>query len=283
MATARKPFVRLETSVLREEWTRDEFATLGYLMCFLGDRWARDRLTAEESAHAVLTPGQLHQITGRSQLVHARRALRALAAHVTLAIRERGQLTEISWLKFPITQELASRGREFKARAKPESAPAPAQAPAGSNVVSADASTDRPPKPKRKKKPPPPGWALDTAQHLIAHLTEVPGARIPKNALMAWAREIELMPHEIPELKLIVMQGGPEAFVQRVRAGIEDATGLEAMRSEDPHVRRYSPQIRCGKSLREKWDQITAAAARRKPRNLSPEDFARHISEARNG
>lgn len=140
---------------------------------------------------------------------------------------------------------------------------------------------DPPPKPARKRKPPPPAWALDASGHLIKHLTEVPGARITKNALMAWAREIELMPGEIPELAEIVEHGGAEALLLRLQVAIEDATGPEAMRSADPEVRKFSPQIRCGASLRTKWDQITAAAARRKPRNQSPEEFARRISEAR--
>ena len=133
MATARKPFIRIETSLLREPWKRDEKTTLVMLACFLGDRWARDRLTADQASRATLTPSQLHSITGRAQLVHSRRALRALGVHVTLAIRERNEFTEIHWPKFPITQELESRGREFPTRRKPESAPA--QSPAQSQAI----------------------------------------------------------------------------------------------------------------------------------------------------
>ena len=148
-----------------------------------------------------------------------------------------------------------------------------------SGGVDASAPTDTGRHNTRSKKPPPRPWALHLSAHLIKCLTEVPGARIPNGAGMRWAREIERMPNEIPELKLILMQGGPERLQQRIEVAISDATGPEAMRSENAETRRFSPQIRCGKSLREKWDQITAAAARRPPPNISPADFAREVAE----
>ena len=137
MSTPRKPFIRIATQLLREPWTRDEKLTLVMLACFLGDRWARDRLTAEEACRATLTRDQLHSITGRAQLVHGRRALRALGEHVSLAIRERGEFTEILWSKYAEFQELPSRGRELQTRARPISAHAHAPAPANPSERSA--------------------------------------------------------------------------------------------------------------------------------------------------
>lgn len=141
MATARKPFIRIGTSLLREPWPRDVKMTLVMLSCFLADRWARDRLTAEEACSAVLTRDQLHAITGRAQIRHGRSTLRALGEHVTCTIRARGELTEIHWPKYAEFQELPSRGRELKARAKPRSAPAPAPAPKNSSSTSTHAAS----------------------------------------------------------------------------------------------------------------------------------------------
>lgn len=133
MATPRRPFIRVETSLFREPWERDVKLTELFLMGFLCDRWARDRLTAEEANHAVLSPSQLHDITGRAQLVHARGALRKLAEVVTLTITERGVFTEIYWPKYSIIQDLPSRGRENSTQRTPRSAPAPSPAPEEEN------------------------------------------------------------------------------------------------------------------------------------------------------
>ena len=88
------------------------------------------------------------------------------------------------------------------------------------------------------------------------------------------------MPEEIPELARLLELEGEEALRAHIEAAIEDCTGKEAMRSKDPKVRQYSPQVRCGESLREKWPQITAAAARRGRPKLTPEEFAREVAGA---
>ena len=144
MATDRKPFVRLETSLHREPWTRDEKMTCIELMMYLGDRWARDRLTADEACRATLTRHQLAAITGRSQLASARRSLRALSERVSLSIQVDGEFTTIFWPKFAKTQELHSRGRELETRPKPESAPAPAPAPSQAQRTGQEHGADAP-------------------------------------------------------------------------------------------------------------------------------------------
>lgn len=168
MATPRKPFVRLETSMLREPWPHDVKGTLCLLMCIMGDRWARDRLTAEEAMEITLSPGQLSDITGRTHLRHARLMLASCARVVTLEINTEGRYTHVKWFKFPKTQELESRGREFKTRRKPESAPAPspspspAPAPAEEHPVELLQSSPRVDSPPKNSKPPKPEDPLVT-------------------------------------------------------------------------------------------------------------------------
>lgn len=267
MATARKPFVRLETSLHREAWSRDEKMTLCELMMFLGDRWARDRLTAEEACKATLTRHQLAAITGRSQLKSARRSLRALSKLISISVEDCGEFTAISWPKFAKTQELESRGRELKsptkARPKPESAPAPAPAPVG---VRAPAR----PQPKPRSKKPTPGWALTAAGLLATRLETVPGARITAGAATRWAKEIAQMPNEIPELADL----DDKALLQNLTGGIEYALGPDNL------GQKFEVVIRSGSAFRKKWPQLRDRQ-RRQELNVKPsrsvDDFVSEV------
>lgn len=143
MATPRRGWYKQPTSISREGWPRDVIATAVLLQAFMIDRWARDGLSADQACRVLLTAADLHHITGRSQRAHASRALRALGARVSLAIRTDGELTEIYWPKFSEVQGLASRGREETGSPMPKSAYADADAtktpPSG---VSEDALAD---------------------------------------------------------------------------------------------------------------------------------------------
>ena len=138
MSTPRKPWFRVPTKLFREPWPRDVKLTFVLLQAYLTDRWARDRLTAEEACRAVLSQGDLKNITGRAQLTHSRRALRVLSeciqrarsVHEECTLRELEDLTEIYWPNFAILQALPSDSRERPGRDSALSAPAPAPAPA---------------------------------------------------------------------------------------------------------------------------------------------------------
>ena len=123
-----------------------------------------------------------------------------------------------------------------------------------------------------------PPWATAVSKKLISCLGPVPGARIPERAESRWAREIELMPAEIPELEVLLGEGGESAVQERLEVAVEWVTGPDCMTSVDPQVRRYAPQVRSGRSLRTKWGQITAAAVRCGPRKLTREEIAREVA-----
>ena len=179
MATARKPYVRLETSLYREACSLHEKTMLMMLIMLMGDRWARDRLTAEEACHTTLSHGDLVQITGKKQFKVASNLIQTLSNIASISIEVRGEFVLIYWPKLAETQEWASRGREFKARRKPESAPAPAPAPAktlpeqssGAQSASPDPS---PPKPKY------PPEAAEATRNLIRVVQlNIPGQSVP--------------------------------------------------------------------------------------------------------
>lgn len=195
MATERKPFVRLQTSLHREPWTRDEKMTLCELMMFLGDRWARDRLTAKEACNATLTRHQLAAITGRSHLAPARSALRVLSERISLSISIEGEFTLISWPKFAETQELPSRGREFaiptKAPPKPQSAPAPSQAKnTPSKTADAVPTARQKPSARRTPKPPDPEAPESVKRFTVAIGQSNENPDIPKPGTKRWGNWI---------------------------------------------------------------------------------------------
>lgn len=100
MATPRKRWVRIDDQILRDPWPRDVKLTGVLLRAWLNQRWARDGLTPEEACDATLSRAALAEITGRSQLAPARRALRALSEREPLSIETLGEFTRIRWPKF---------------------------------------------------------------------------------------------------------------------------------------------------------------------------------------
>ncbi len=71
------------------------------------------------------------------------------------------------------------------------------------------------------------------------------------------------MPREIPELREMT----PEERSARIEFAIEWALGPENLDQE------YEVVIRCGKSLREKWPKLVAAAQRKTRGTRRVEDF----------
>lgn len=99
-------------------------------MAFLNTRWARDGLDAEAASRAVLSAGQLMDVTGRQRLGAARVLLRCLAGKISLVVEYRGDYTSIEWAKYADFQCLASDSREISGKLSGSKVPLPRPAPA---------------------------------------------------------------------------------------------------------------------------------------------------------
>lgn len=97
-----------------------------------------------------------------------------------------------------------------------------------------------------------PSWALGCSKIMIELLREVSGARIPPGATDRWAHEIAAIPREVPSLS-----ANGEDPAKHIEAGIRWALSPENLGCE------YEVVIRSGRSLREKWPKLVAAARRR--------------------
>jgi hypothetical protein len=98
----------------------------------------------------------------------------------------------------------------------------------------------------------------------------VPGAVIPKQARTTWAREIDRLVSDAPELNASV---NPTRW-ESVKGGIRWALGPENLGTE------YEVVIRSGRSLREKWPKLRAAAKRVETKRVpSQAEFERMIRD----
>jgi hypothetical protein len=112
------------------------------------------------------------------------------------------------------------------------------------------------PKPNKKESrqaatPPPADWSLALSELLVELVTPVPGARIPQGARARWAREIEALAREAPELR-----ANGTSPADKIEAAIRWAFGPENLGLE------YEVVIRSGGALREKWPKLVNAARR---------------------
>lgn len=143
MATPRKHWFRVADSILREPISVEQRGMLVGLMAYLNQRWARDGLSPEEACRALASQGALKDITGRSQLVHARSAMRLLSQCVSLSIREVGEFTEIYWPKWAEFQRLQSEPRASTETLDDSAVPPPQDAPARRKTQDAKNKTPR--------------------------------------------------------------------------------------------------------------------------------------------
>lgn len=112
--------------------------------------------------------------------------------------------------------------------------------------------------------------ALRLSELLIELLREVPGATIPRGSRSRWAREIEALVRQAPELA--TNGSGPW---EHIEAAIRWALGPDNL------GREFEVVIRSGKSLREKWPSLVAAARRHQRREKSPyEEIDRWMNSA---
>lgn len=122
-------------------------------------------------------------------------------------------------------------------------------------------------RPTRSARSASPEEALRCAEVLIECLEPVAGARIPRGARTRWATEIARIPAEVPELRA----NGAEPW-SHIEAAIRWALGPENLGQE------YEVVIRSGRSLREKWPKLVAAAQRHQRKTQPLEEFDRWIA-----
>ena len=121
--------------------------------------------------------------------------------------------------------------------------------------------------PVSRTRSPPESWALKLSDILIECLQDVPGARFPRGCRNSWARQIERMPREIPELRVLLA----DERSARIEFGIRWALGRENLGHD------YGVVIRCGKSLREKWPKLVAASQRRSKKAMKVDSFRQYV------
>ena len=106
MATARKHWFRVADSIIDEGWPDEIVATLVRLQAVMNRRWARNGLTADQAAIIVLGPAALNEVTNRLRLDKARLLARRCADVASISISYQGDMTTITWAKWPIFQQL---------------------------------------------------------------------------------------------------------------------------------------------------------------------------------
>jgi hypothetical protein len=195
MATERKPFCRIETSLFREPWPDDLKLALVRLVMFMCDRWARDRLTTDEAIRATLNKAQVAEISGKHRPDVASKLLQRLADVASISIERRGDFTSIYWPKLAETQGWASRDRAIAARKRPQSAPAPAQAPAQATKEGQEKAASPPTTPPEPTPDPAPIAATPAPTGLILYDNpEDPLALVPDAACAMLARLLAKRP-----------------------------------------------------------------------------------------
>lgn len=100
MATPRKKWFRVPDSVLWEDWTDTELATLIRLQAFLNTRWARGGLTPAEACKATLDPSALHAVTKRSRWDYGVASLELALSKVTATSAVTPGSFFLHWPKF---------------------------------------------------------------------------------------------------------------------------------------------------------------------------------------
>ena len=106
---------------------------------------------------------------------------------------------------------------------------------------------------------PTPDWAIRCANHLMAHVREVPGGMVGANAEKHWGREIHLMVNECESLKKLSVTDCQDLIV----AGID---WLFSPANTDEG--QYQFVVRSGSALREKWPRICAKADKESQKQL---------------
>lgn len=220
---------------------------------------------AQTGDEVALGLGDLVWLTGRAQRAHALGALRAVCERMNYALREDGKrvIVQVRNLQRKQGFDSASRGAATR-----NSAPSEEQKNQGTEEqknreedgASGAASSDPTPdgnaqskKPRAVPSPPPPG-AQRCAEVLRDELDRREVSYQRTNGFVTrWAREIERMPREYPDIE------HAESPWDMIEAGIRFAF------SDGYFGTRFALVIRSASKLRERWPNLVEAA--RKARN----------------
>ncbi len=121
----------------------------------------------------------------------------------------------------------------------------------------------KPPRVRATFKPEP--WSLELADLLHDRLEHVAGASFTRGWRNRWAHEIEKMPREIPELR--IMEAAERS--KRIEFAIEWALGPDNLGQQ------YEVVIRSAAALREKWPKLVSQAARKSRPARQNEEFVK--------
>ena len=210
---------------------------------------------ADRTGDSFLCSGlDLERLAGCRGVANARRKLGRLEASTRLRVGQEGAAWSLSMPNFGKKQGFYDRNVDGI-----EDSPTPTPTPT--------------PKKSRAPRSPLSGWSLECSDLLIELLRPVPGAVIPQKARDSWAREIERLSREAPELSA----NGADPR-RHIEGAIRWALGPSNLDQE------YEVVIRSGRSLREKWPKLRAAAKRAESkRQPSQADFASELYDATKG
>ena len=269
MATPRKHWFRVADGVLNKAWTNNELAALVRLMAYLNTRWARSGLEPDEACEADIPTVAVMQITGRGRADVARSSLERLAVLAEIFVEIKPEVCSIKWPNWAEFQELRSRKCPENARESP--CPQTHTQTHTQEEEKKESAADAAPSARKAKspRPDPADWSLETSDLLIELLDPVPGAVIPRGARASWAREMERLVRECPELRT---NGADPAT--HIAGAIRWALGPQNLGAE------YEVVIRSGRALREKWPTLRAASRRvEAKRQPTPEEFQQQIMD----
>lgn len=257
MATPRKHWFRVSDSLTRMPLSNDQLAALIRLMGALNTQWARDGLDADQATEIVLRPGDLAEVTGKGTPTSGRRVLQGLAEVFSISVEARGVHTRVRWPKWADFQRLTAPVPGKAGEKVSRESPPPQDARRKTQDSKSRGGKTRPSAP----------WSIRCSRVLIECLRPVRGAVIPAKAEETWAREIERLGRESPELASM-----PEDERERtVELAIRWLFGPE-------NSGEYALVVRSGRALREKWPQIVAAAQRARARSKPQEDVEAWIN-----
>ncbi len=117
-------------------------------------------------------------------------------------------------------------------------------------------------------------WALHLSRLLQELLTDVPGARLPTGCEQRWAREIERLAKEVPELRALTEDARNERIEFAIRWALDTKTNLGL---------EFEVVIRSGAALREKWPKLVAAAQRQDRKPGQQRSFAHFVETGEAG
>lgn len=169
MATPRKRFAAIETTLLREEWPDALKLTLVLLTLHMTERWAMERLTADQAKRCRLSQGDALNVTSCRSLKKARERLRQLSQVVTLELFFRGKMTEVVWEKLPSVQgwceidrrrEASTTGKHSEQDARNKGAREPEQRPLSTLLFSSVREDSEEPSKTPAPDPPAPANAV---------------------------------------------------------------------------------------------------------------------------